>query len=273
MASKAEKKRNRKATRGLGSSKAGRPRADGERYPGGKLKPRRNDRAIEARRAIVGEGMDIALADDPLDFIHAKGWLSTARYRAALAYRDIRRQARLGGPRLDAGGVQETASTTGLVARSVSDMTSAEITEVFDHVFREAPATTAEEREAAALQRWKRVEAAMSPVERHQVGMICVDLSWTFWITALNMGHELVGRRLADRQAFERGLDAIRAALKPSVKATAERAMAVYETAPQRPVTTAPKRLVDVQYVDEDGEPVAMISQRGRGFSVAKKVR
>jgi len=206
-------RQRRQLRKGQGSSKAGRPRQEGDRYPSGKLKPRRNERLIEAKRALVGDGLDIALADDPLEFIRAKGWLSQGRYRTALAYRDARRRARVGAPRLDGGGVAETSSTTGVQGRSFAEMTDAEITEVFDHVFREPPVST-DEREAQALRRWKALEAAMSPAQRREVGLIVCDQSWSFWIMALNLGHALTPRQAQQRQDLEAGLDSMGAVLR-----------------------------------------------------------
>lgn len=274
MASKAEKKRTKKAASHIramrGSQNAGRPRQEGERYPSGKLKPRKNERVIEAKRAFVGAGMDIALAEDPLDFIHAKGWLSTARYRTALSYRDTRRRANVGAPRLDGGGIQETSSTSGVIGRSFHDMTDSEITEVFDHVFREAPSTTADEREAQALQRWKRLEAAMTPDQRREVGLVVIQGSWTFWITAQNLGKQPVGRSLKAMGDFHAGLAAMAQALAPSAVRTAVEGDIRYQPVPQPLPAKVEQQL---RFVDEEGEAVPMRGPKGRPFEVARKVR
>lgn len=272
MSSKREKKIRRRAgnEKLRAAQRAGRPKQAGERYACGKLKPRKNERVIEAKKALVGDGLDIALADDPLDFIHAKDWLSTTRYRTALAYRDVRRRANVGGPRLDGAGVGETSSTTGVAGRSFRDMTDEEIAAVFDHVFRELPKQTAEEREAEALQKWMRLEAAMTLTQRREVGLIVVQASWTFWMTAMNLGKEPEGRHLQARQDFFDGLDAMRRALRPADQASrpgaADRIESASEPSPQ-------KVEENLRFVDEDGRPVDMVGQTGRRFEVARKVR
>lgn len=268
MTSKAEKKRQKKAASARQRQGAGRPRQAGERYPSGKLKPRKNDRVIEAKRALVGAGMDIALAEDPLDFIHAKGWLTLARYRSALTYRDARRRARVGAPRLDTGGLAETSSTTGVWSGSFAEMTDQEITTVFDHVFRDPPAMSADEREAQALQRWKALEAAMSPGQRREVGLIVLEKSWSFWITALNLGHTLTGRQQQQRQALEAGLDAMARVLRRRVDAVP--AAPPYEAMPD----PRPRKVEEqLRYVDEAGEPVAMASEKGLAFDIVRRRR
>jgi hypothetical protein len=274
MTSKAEKKRIKKAASHIramrGSQNAGRPRQEGERYPSGKLKPRKNERVIEAKRALVGPGMDIALAEDPLDFIHAKGWLSTARYRTALSYRDTRRRANVGAPRLDGGGIQETSTTTGVIGRSFHDMSDSEITEVFDHVFRDAPSTSAEEREALAMQRWKKLEAAMTPDQRREVGLVVIQGSWTFWITALNLGKQPVGRSLKAMEDFHAGLAAMARSLKPTVVSSDSQGDTRYQPAPDQKPLKVEEQL---RFVDEDGQPFELTSEKGRPFQVARKVR
>jgi hypothetical protein len=275
VTSKADKRRRRavaatKPRVGRGSQNAGRPRQEGERYPSGRLKPQKNERLIDAKRALVGDDLDIALADDPLGFIHAKGWLTTPLYRTALAYRDIRRRAHVGGPGLDAGGVQETSSTTGVQARSIRDMSDPEIAEVFDHVFRDVPDTTAEEREAQALIKWKRLEAAMTPGQRRQVSLVVLEGSWAWWMTANNLGKELVGRRLQERKDLEDGLQAMRRALRPvRLDDTKSAGASIQSIATPK----SPTIVEELRFIDEDGDPVQMVSQRGRPFAVARKVR
>lgn len=275
MPSKAERERKKKAASAkaramLGSQNAGRPRQDGDRYPGGKLKPRKNERVAKAKRELVGEGMDIALAEDPLDFIHAKGWLSTARYKVALIYAETRRRAGLGGPRMDPAATAETSSTTGVTGRSLAAMTDSEIAEVFDHVFRDTPTMTAEEREAEALQKWMLLENAMTPDQSREVGMIVVRQSWSFWITALHAGHEPVGRYALNRQHFEAGLDAMNKALH---KPKADAPWAGVQAYQSMPAPVAAKAEQAINFVDEAGAPVEMRGPTGKPFKVVQKIR
>lgn len=271
MASKADKKRSRKASnlRALRQGQsAGRPRQEGERYACGKLKPRKNERLVEAKRALVGEGMDIALADDPLDFIHAKGWLSASLYRTALAFRTIRRRAGVGAPRLSGGGVAETASTTGMQGLSFRDMTDSEVTSVFDHVFRGQGAISDEEREQD-MRRWKALERAMSTDQRREVGLVVLDSSWPFWVTALNLGKPLTDRQAQQRQHLEAGLEAMRRVLRPVTLSTVDSEPAIQSTPAPKP----PKVEEAQNFVDEDGEPFQMTGPTGRPFEVVIKLK
>lgn len=86
--------------RGNASSRAGRPRKEGERYPSGQLKsPKPNGRVLGIRQALVGPGGDIANAENPLDVALARGWLSEEQHRSARAYAALYNRAGVALPR------------------------------------------------------------------------------------------------------------------------------------------------------------------------------
>lgn len=72
--------------------KRGRPRSNGARYDCGKLMPPGpNDRVVAARRALLGEGdasakVDLSKAENALDLLLERNWLSEDRHRAARRY-------------------------------------------------------------------------------------------------------------------------------------------------------------------------------------------
>lgn len=70
----------------------GRPRLKGNRYPGGKLKPPEpNARVLELRRSLLAANdpdakVDISKAENALDLMLARGWISEGQHRAARRY-------------------------------------------------------------------------------------------------------------------------------------------------------------------------------------------
>ena len=93
--------RHRKKARG--SSKAGRPRKEGPRYPSGDLRPLGpNAMTVEKRKAG-----DAAAGEHPLDFALSQKWISERDHRAAMAYRSAYDGAHIGGPRLSKGSLCE----------------------------------------------------------------------------------------------------------------------------------------------------------------------
>ena len=85
----------------LPSSKAGRPRAAGERYASGRLKPAGpNLRVVAERRALLGvadaKGQALKAAENALDLALARGWLSKELRQAAEDYAALHRRSALG---------------------------------------------------------------------------------------------------------------------------------------------------------------------------------
>lgn len=270
MATRKAKKAAKQLDRAHKAQNPGRPKLAGDRYPGGKLKPRKNERLIAAKQAFVGAGMDIVLADDPLEFIHAKGWLSHPRYLMAITYAQVRARANMGAPGMDAGGVQETAPTIGLDVR-LSEMTDTELATVFDAVFRDVPMETREDREAKAMARWKKLDGAMTADQRREVQLITIQKSWAWWITDMHAGKIPPPTHMAKRTALEQGLDAMRAVDRPVAPQTSAPAHSVaYESAPAPPPAKVEEAL---RFVDETGDEIEMASSRGKTFTVSRKMR
>lgn len=95
----------RKARRavGLGHSRAGRPRKDGARYDNGRLKPAGpNERVLTGRRALLGDPearpAELKAAENPLDLMLARGWLSRDLHEAGRAFAALHARARLSLP-------------------------------------------------------------------------------------------------------------------------------------------------------------------------------
>jgi hypothetical protein len=163
-----------------GSSKAGRPRKDGDRYPSGKLKPRGpNETTLAKRRAG-----DASAGEHPLDFALSKGWLTERQHKDAMAYRATYNLAHAGrfGPRLAQGDLAEVEPSEAL-RESWSSLSDAQIASVFDTVFNVTPPTAErEQKEAAARLRWKLINASLSSAQRQEVFMVAVLGSWPFWM-------------------------------------------------------------------------------------------
>ena len=83
-----------------GSSRGGRPRKEGERYPSGQLKPPGpNERVIALRTALLTGGnlgsgpVDITKAENALDLALVRGWITEDRHRGAHRYAGLFRRA------------------------------------------------------------------------------------------------------------------------------------------------------------------------------------
>lgn len=245
-----------------GSPNAGRPRKEGERYPSGKLKPpARNERVVAERKEMLGGRTDIESASTPMDLAHARGWLSTADYRAGLAFAEIRSRARLGGPRLGASGVQETSTTTGIEKRTLREMTDAEIAAVWDLVFGQRVISDPEAATADAHRKWNVIQRALTGGEANELYLVCVLHSWPQWMVYKARDKEIPEVWDAKRILLENGLRKVRTAFRemrgdpaPVVK---------IEPAPER--YTGPKQAEHANYVNEDGELLYEVVRLRRG--------
>ncbi len=99
-----------------GVSKSGRKRAEGDRYPCGKLRPPKpNEKVVALRRAMLGRSdisvMATAAAENPLDLMLARGWIDERLHRAARQYAALHVRARLDGPALRTGSYEKTAKS------------------------------------------------------------------------------------------------------------------------------------------------------------------
>lgn len=242
-----------------GSSKAGRPRQDGDRYPSGKLKPRGpNDTVIAKRRAG-----DASAGEHPLDFALSREWITERQHKDAAAYRAAFNVSHIGGPRLSSGSLIEVPPSETL-RMNWSQMSDAEIADIFDRVF--SGDYLPEDRpklEAAALERWKRLNVALTPLEREEMFLVCVLGSWPFWMPKKASDHALGVKDLLKEGRLMSGLGAVARALRPP-KAKAGTITPV----PFRR-SRADRSEVAVRYETEEGIEIVPEGQRGNAFEVA----
>lgn len=246
----------------------GRPREEGDRYPGGRLKPPKpNARVTAHREALMGSSTDLASADDPLDFALAKGWITERLHKAGRSFQRAYEQSRIGAPGLDRGGPVELDEAMQVSRGSWSEMPDAEVAAVFDRVFSTPPASAREERERRALERWKAVNTVLETQERTEMFLVCVQASWPFWMLNEAAGKTLGYINALKRTALLSGLRKVAAALRPRRQATGQRPKPVttfHALPPVEPLAnvTAPAyeprvlRTERTHYVDPEGAPV-----------------
>lgn len=253
-------KRKRKAR---GSSRAGRPRKEGDRYPSGKLKPPGpNERVIVKRKAG-----DADAGEHPLDFALSQGWLDERLHRTAMDYRAAYGRAHFdGAPRLAMGGLAE-AMPSEAIKLKWAEMADADIVEIFDQVF--SVDTPPEGRDASAAKawlRWKMLNNALRPDEREELFRVAILGSWPFWMpkaaSDLALGANDQRKRSLLFSALEGASRAMRPPrLKPTITAL-----------PDTPKRT-PKSEVAVRYETPDGQAVQPVSKKGLPFEVVERVR
>lgn len=244
-----------------GKAKAGRPRQDGDRYPSGKLKPRKpNERTLEMRRSVGV--IDIGQAFSPIQVAARQGWLSEEDCRTAALLAAIYSQAGIGRPVAGSASVTETPEPTE-VSRDFwyfSTLPSKEVAEIWNAVFNFAGQnTTQQERAERSTKQWKVANAAMTPPQRQEVYNVCILDSFPQWVI-----HRAAGRMDTSwenkRTLLIEGLGAARRALigmSEEVGASAPmEAASIVETAapaPDRPVEHS-RGFRRVSYVSQEGE-------------------
>lgn len=246
-------------------SRGGRTRKEGDRYPGGKLKPQGpNERSVEVRRALGLEKLNQRMV--PLDVAHARGWVSDVDYLTGIRFANLYEKAgfaRSGGSMgsaLEIDVPTEVSLSVSTEAKSFfSGLPHAEMCALWDRVFDrgERDMVKADEAAVRAMADWKKACAAMTAFERAEVTDVCVHDSFPQWILQRSAGREGTTWE-RKRELLISGLGAVRKALrKPLVEAVAE---AMLEQA--RP--TGPLRSEHFVYVDEDGAQVLEVERRTR---------
>lgn len=181
----------------------GRPRKEGARYPSGQLKPvGPNPRVLEARQAICD---DPRMATCPLDAAFANGWLSREEYETGVRYVAAHTNAQLGAPGSKSGAweperggaindlhaqwTERWSKMTDTQVRTLkwNELTQYEIAKIWDSAMRPAPSTT-DRRGISAMRRYKRMNDALTPAQRHEVHSVCVLESWPQWILQRRAG-------------------------------------------------------------------------------------
>lgn len=241
-----------------GSSKSGRPRQDGDRYPSGKLRPPKPNATVLARR-LAG---DADAGEHPMDFALGKGWITERQHRDAMAYRAAFNRAHISGPRLSVGTLSEVPPSEEL-RMNWSQMSDDEISGIFDKVFNEEPGPEDREAmEATALERWKRLNVALRASEREELFRVCVLGSWPFWMPKKAANHRLGAKDMVKEENLMYALGAVGRALRPPKPLAG-----VIVPVPFRR-TRADRAEQPVRYETENGQEVTAESERGVPFEV-----
>lgn len=251
----ANAKRRRK---GKGSSKAGRPKKTGDRYACGKLRPTGPNETVIAKR----KAGDASAGEHPLDFALSNGWITERMHKDAMAYRAAFNRTQIRGPGLCMGGMQEAPEPETL-RTNWSELSDSYISELFDKVFSEEPAPEVkEQQDAQSLARWRALNVALSPEERHELFLVCVVGSWPFWMPKQAGSHALGAKDILKRETLFCGLKTVGRAMRPP-------------KSEPNPIQAAPFKRTRVgraesavRYETEEGIEVAPLSERGIPFEV-----
>lgn len=247
-----------KKTKRRGSSKAGRPRKEGDRYPSGKLKPPApNETTLQRRKAG-----DASAGEHPLDFALSNGWITEQMHRDGSAYRMAFNAAHRGayGPRLALGSLAEVEESESL-RMNWSQMSDAEIVDIFDRIFNQTAFIDHEKAEEAAMVRWKLLNMNLRPVEREELFMVCVLGSWPLWMPKRSAERALGSKDMCKEASLLDGLSAIRRTLRPQ-----RRAAAIISAPFKRGRSGRAEQAVRCE--TQDGEPITPMSEHGAPFEV-----
>lgn len=248
------------------SSKGGRPRKAGARYPGGKLKPEPvapNERVVAERERLLGPLGTLEKGDHPMDVALARRWLTEDQHRAGMAYASLYRQAQIGAPGLQSSrNMESPAEPVDVQAKGMQDWTDAETTAVFDAVFNRVPPSG---RAEAANAKLRDLNAVLTPEERSEVCDCFVRASYPWWVTARANGHFNTPHE-RKRTILVRGLETIAAKLKPAPRAADT--IPFHAMAPVEP-KHGPKREEVTRYVTPEGELIREVVMRRRAASAA----
>jgi hypothetical protein len=267
MASKAKRRIVRR-----GSSKAGRPKKAGARYPGGQLRPPTpNEVVVKQRREMLGDAsLDIALASDALDLAHARGWITDVQHRAARTLGKLYHQARIGGPRMGSGALHEVQPALQIDARSFAIMSDDEVEELWDKVFSDEGEATPEDRAETALALWGKIMGSLDQAVQSEMFAVCIAGSWPQWMVYEARGKPVPPTWEVRRTRLFLGLAKVRdVARKPRPH--------VVPPSQPHPLRKHNRRARMVEeriiYVDEGGDTVPIVSEHGLPFEVARLTR
>lgn len=246
-------------------SGGGRPRQEGDRYPSGRLKPVKPNAEVLARRKAICA--DPAMATCPLDASLANGWISQAEYGAGRVFLSVHVGAGLDSP--GAAAMRDNSIPTGAAdairknwgeltdvqvrAMSWNEFSDKEIAAIWDSALRDlgrsADPEAANDFAARAHQRWRALNAAMSPIERTVVDSFCIREEWPQWFA-----ERLAGRmdtvHEEKRDILISGLRAIAQAMRQP-KAPVRDDLASPKPKPRGPVI-----IERVEFVNDNGEVV-----------------
>ena len=246
-------------------SNGGRKRQDGDRYPNGRLKPAGPNQLMVDRRKAICE--DVTKASNPLDAAHYRGWLSSADFDTGQRFARLHSLAGFGQRGGGAGAGREVAKPTevsldvALEAKSFfSGLPHAEIVGLWDSVFDDdgVGRTTRDDRAAKAMVSWKAANAAMSPAQRAEVHLVCIEQSFPQWVIQRAAGH-MDSAWEAKRALLIGGLQAIRQALKP-----ARAAQPASSVIPDPVQSIAEKRVIEREIRVEEGRQTLEVERVSR---------
>lgn len=206
------------------TSKNGRPRKSGDRYPSGKLKPdvKPNSRVVAMRRALLGakdgENVDLTKTEHPLDLALARGWLTQERYDAAQLFIRLYR-----GIRFPVMAVSRDPSDLGVLSKedraligeklNWANMPSADVNRLFDAVVMSArPASTAP-RQADQLPvvpgQLREIWAVLKPEQARELFSVAILGHWPQWVIWQARGEVVPGAARRRQRLLVDGLDSI----------------------------------------------------------------
>jgi hypothetical protein len=165
-----------------------------------------NPKVIELRRALIGKG-DTAAADDPVELMRAKRWLSDDAYTTAGLYRLAYERAGLCAPGLRLSEWSSLPERSDIIWADLSD---AEITALFDAAFRLDP--DSEHIAGPSLKVWKRMNASLTRLERQQVFDAVILSYWPAWLCARLGGPHNAASDI-EGAAFLSGLEKVQRAI------------------------------------------------------------
>jgi hypothetical protein len=216
--------------------------------------------------------VDITKASNPLDLAHERGWMTEASHRAAMTFARIYRVAGIRAPTVRGLDYHEVQEAITVNARSFATMSDAEMTELFDAVFCDDSAPgDREDRSGKALDLWGKINKALSPAEQAELFGVCVMGSWPQWVIYMASGKDIPEAWALRRKRLEDGLRAVRRVLREN---SPNRPVAILvESMPEPRGYRGPKIIEALAFVNEEGEPIVPVSERGVPFLVERKVR
>jgi len=163
----------------------GRPRKAGPRHPSGQLvqKAEPNAKVVAIRRALLGEGPGLRLADaeHPMALALARGWISPEQHRAGESYARAWRRSH---PQRRTPGLTEAPEPAGRDPRQIGEMADAEIAQAFEAVLcaSEADRGLSEESLVEARSRYNAMSRALTAAEQNEVFLCFCLASWPQWL-------------------------------------------------------------------------------------------
>lgn len=228
-----------------GSSKAGRPRKSGERYPSGKLKPEKPFEVDWLTRA--------ASSYNPLGLAASLGLISARLHRAGEGFARIHRMAGYKSA-VAASGLHEVEQQPEWKA-ALSTLPDAVLVEAFDRVF--SVFGTDDERQTEGRRQWRAIAKRLSQTERSELISICVVGDTPFWLLHIAHGKALPPAWQERRDAFVSGLKEVCAWF-----------MEQRHPPEIIPLPTQPRKLIGprvterIEYVDEAGEMIRVVERK-----------